>query len=460
MSAPPAQPPAAVPAWAALPASRPSSSWRPAFYLAIFYIVFTYTRFAEIFYFVTHRNARLALIVNLLVLPVLVLSGGLFDALRSRIVIALLAFTAWYCLAIPFSVWRGGSVNQLIAWLLSLISLFLLAGCVDGIEQCRKALYAVALSVIAIEIMGFFMGTSALHDEGRFTLEQGTFANPNDLATLLLMGLPGCLLVLRTRRRFSLLKMLCFAALFLIPVTVVRTGSRGALLALIVMFAVYFLSVPALRKMQVGISGLIVVLGSLIFANTSALYRYKTIFVSSDPRAYQNAAEVSAAESAMSRRELFLRSVRMSLEHPLLGVGPGMFPVADAKGADEDNYQAIWRQTHNSFTQISSEEGIPAMLMYMAAIFFCFRATRSATRLATAHPEFALLKDLAFTLRLSVLAFVITGIFASNAYAFFFPFIAGLCAALERAVASQKTPQTPEPTSPSGTAAPAHGRLL
>src|SRR5579871_1196804 len=184
MAAPPVQRPAAVPGWAAMPAPR-ASAWHPAFYLAIVYIIFTYTRFAEIFAMVTHKGVRLALVINLLAVPVILLSGGLLHALRSRVVLSITAFTAWMCLAIPFSVWRGGSVQQLVNWLLALVSVFLLAGCIDGFEQCSKAMYAMAISVIVIEAFGFFLGNTAVQAEGRFGLEQGTFANPNDLATLL-----------------------------------------------------------------------------------------------------------------------------------------------------------------------------------------------------------------------------------------------------------------------------------
>jgi O-Antigen ligase len=452
MSAPPAQRPAAVPGWAA-PAPPRTSFWHPAFYLAIVYIVFTYTRFAEIFAMVTHRGVRLALVINLLAIPVILLSGGILHVLRSRIVMALLAFTAWFCLAIPFSVWRGGSVSQLMAWLLSLVSVVLLAVSIEGFDQCRKAMYALAVSVMAIELAGFFLGTSAIGAAGRFTLEQGTLANPNDLATLLLMGLPGCVLVVRTKRGISILKMASWVALFLVPLTVVRTGSRGGLLALGTLFVVYFFSVPALRKLQLGLGALAVLVVSLLFVNREALDRYKMMFVSSNPARYQDSAEESAVESSMSRKQLFLRSVRMSFEHPLLGVGPGMFQVADAQGAEQNQYYAYWRQTHNTFTQISSEEGFPALLLYCAAIFFCFRATRAAGKLAKAHAEVRWVGDLAFTLRLSVLAFVITGVFASNAYYFYFPIVAGLCAALERAVAVEGKALSLTPASPPEAAA-------
>ena len=62
------------------------------------------------------------------------------------------------------------------------------------------------------------------------------------------MGLPFCLLVVRTRVGLSVLKVGCLIGLFLIPLSVVRTGSRGGLLALLIMFILYFFSVPPCKE--------------------------------------------------------------------------------------------------------------------------------------------------------------------------------------------------------------------
>jgi O-antigen ligase len=366
---------------------------------------------------------------------VVILSGGLFRTFSSRIVLTFLVFTAWLCACVPFSVWRGGSFQQLVAWSISMLTLILLAGCIDNLDQCRKAMYAMALSVLFIELLSFILGTSEQAGAiGRLAFLWGTFANANDFATLLLMGLPFCLLVVRTRKGFSVLKLACIVGLILIPVTVTRTGSRGGLLALLVMFGVFFFSVPVLHRIPLAIAGLLLAVAALISSSNAALVRYKTIFLDPDGTYYSNVAEQSAALSSLSRRELFLSSVRMTFEHPLTGVGPGMFQVADAKNAEERKHPAAWRQTHNTFTQVSSEAGLPALLIYLAALAFCFSAARRARRYAKAHPELRSLGDMAFCLQLSLLAFVITGTFASNAYQFYFPLVAGLCAALEHSV--------------------------
>jgi O-antigen ligase len=409
------------------------------------------------------RGLRLGIISTVLALLAVVLSGGLFRVFSSRIVQVLAAFTAWLCICTPFSVWRGGSAQQLVGWALSLVSLILLAGCVDHLEQCRRALYAMAVSVLTMELLSFALGTTqSRRDTGRLSFVSGTLANANDLAALLLIGLPFCLLVVRTRTGFSVLRMAGFLGLLLIPVTVFRTGSRAGLLALAVLFTLYFVSLPALRKIPVAIAVLLVAVGAVFVSHGTVLERYKAMFVDDDQAYYASEAEASAVESARSRKQLFRNSLRLTVEHPVFGVGPGMFAVADAADAQEAKRQAAWHQTHNTFTQVSSEAGIPALILYVAAIVFCFKALHAVSRSARVHPELGPAGEMAFCLRLSLLAFTITAFFSSNAYAFHFPLVAGLCAALEQSVASQTKalqalPEAGRETLPPPPARPAPG---
>jgi O-antigen ligase len=411
------------------------ASWQPAFYLAMVYIFATYSRLPEFLPRVAGHSLRLGLVMTVLAVLGILVSGSLYRIFSSKIVLALTAFTGWLFLCTPFSIWRGGSVSQLVFWCLSVVGLILLAGCIEGAEQCRKAGYAMAVSVLTIEVLSFFLGsTEGAQDGGRLAFVAGTFANSNDFAALLLMGLPFCLLVVRTRQGLSVLKGACILGLFLIPLSVVRTGSRGGLLALLIMFVMFFFSVPPLQRVPLAIMALLLAVAAAVFAGSGALDRYKTIFRSGDTVYYANETEKSAALSTLSRKQLFLSSVRLTFQHPLLGVGPGMFPIADAKDSEEKKHPASWHQTHNTFTQISCESGFPALIFYCAALFFCFKATRVVRQGAAAHPELRPYSDTAFSLRLSLIAFTVTGIFSSSAYYFYFPLLAGLCAALERSV--------------------------
>jgi O-antigen ligase len=401
------------------------------------YVVLTFTRLPELLPIVLGHNPRLGLIATLMAILVILLSGGPFRVISSKIVMALAAFTVWFYVCIPFSYWRGGSFNQGIAWLMSLISLILLAGCIEGLEQCRRAMYAMAVAVLTMDALSFVFGTlKAGHDSGRLSFVSGTLANANDLATLLLMGLPFCLLVVRTRSGFSILRMASFCGLLIIPITIVRTGSRGGLLALLIMFAIYFFSLPVLQRIPLAVGALVLAVVAVVFSNGGALDRYKVLFVDSNS-VYADKTAESAALSTLSRKELLLRSINLTITHPIFGVGPGMFQVADARTAEEAHERPAWHVTHNTFTQVSSEEGFPGLFLYVAALVFCFKAVRSARQYAAAHPDMHWLGDMAFCTRLSLIAFTVTAIFASNAYYFYFPLVAGLCAALERAVKSE-----------------------
>jgi O-antigen ligase len=59
--------------------------------------------------------------------------------------------------------------------------------------------------------------------------------------------------------------------------------------------------------------------------------------------------------SAEAREDLLIQSIKVTAEHPLFGVGPGNFP----------SYTQLWRVTHNTYTEFSSECGIPALLLFL-----------------------------------------------------------------------------------------------
>ncbi len=424
----------AVPAAPATPVVTPSRT-HPAFYLTMAFVFVVYARFPEILDMLTGsalHSARVLMVLALLTTAF----GGAVRTVFSKIGVGLLGFTAWLCLCVPFSVWRGGSARALRDyWVLSLFSFVIIAASVQGLTQCRRLMYTFAAATVFIEFFAVVIGRV---QAGRVALLGGTLGNANYLAIMLLMGAPFCLLVLQTKPGLSVLKVASLLTLMAIPITVAGTGSRGGLVALGIMFLMYFLPLPASQKLVAGTLALVLAVIAITWSARSALERYKTMFVhSNDVRL--STSEQSAIDSTDLRRELLLSSLQLTMRHPLMGVGPGMFAVANADFTEETMGRPswnAWHETHNTFTQLSCEDGLPGLLFYCLTLLLCFRVVFSAVKQARNNPALPLVGPMASALRLSLVAFTVTAVFASNAYAYYFPMLAGLCAVLERAVAA------------------------
>jgi O-antigen ligase len=435
----------------------------PAFYLTLAFVFVVYARFPEIMDMVTGSALHSARILMVLALLTTLLFGGAVRAVFSKIGISLLAFTAWLCICVPFSIWRGGSARALRDfWILSLFSFVIIAASVQGLDQCRRLMYTLAAATAFIEFFTIVIGRV---QAGRVALMGGTLGNANYLAMMLLMGAPFCLFVLQTKPGFSLLKLASLLTLLAIPVTVAGTGSRGGLVALGIMFLLYFIPLPASQKLVTGLIVLILAVISITLSARSALDRYRTMFTKSDEFHHLSDSERSAMDSTGLRRELLLSSLQLTMRHPLMGVGPGMFAVANADFIQETNGRPnwnAWHETHNTFTQLSCEDGLPGLFLYCLTILLCFKVVFSAAKHARNNPALSSVAPMAFALRLALVAFIGTAVFASNAYAYYFPMLAGLCVALERVVAAQVAQTQAGPKLPQvrpALARPAPGRL-
>jgi O-antigen ligase len=111
--------------------------------------------------------------------------------------------------------------------------------------------------------------------------------------------------------------------------------------------------------------------------------RFQT-FVSAD--AGDLAADALA--STEERKAIFWESVRITLLHPIFGVGPGMFEdVENVLARADGKRKGYWLGTHNTYTQLSSECGIPVLILFLALWITTLRSLRAATKVAAADPR-------------------------------------------------------------------------
>ena len=361
-----------------------------------------------------------------------VLGGGIGRLFRSPIGIWMIALTLLYGASVPFSSWRTGSLQVFVGdWLKSALVFVIAASVVMTLRQSRWALYSIAMGTALEVIIVLWNGTTSY---GRLTLTRGTYGNPNEIAGGLLAGLPFLGLMFVDRRAGAVRKLVVGVAIVAALVVLLRTGSRGGLIGLAAIGLCVFLrvSLPGKVLMALAAGVLIVIAGALL--PEALAVRYERFFsdteVTEDNRlSASNAAAVGAeVGSTLARKELLLRSLKVTMEHPLLGCGIGQFGAYSAGRDTEAGRHGSWQGTHNSYTQVSSETGIPALIAYMAVLVTCLGAVggcyRRAARIQTARAyEIA---NVAYALRTALWAYAISTLFSYIAYSATLPLIAGL----------------------------------
>jgi O-antigen ligase len=167
------------------------------------------------------------------------------------------------------------------------------------------------------------------------------------------------------------------------------------------------------------------------------LSRYKMISEDSADDEMDAGMRESAIDSTESRKALLRSSIKFTLTHPLFGVGPGMFEVAENDEAIANGLRrGQWLGTHNSYTQVSSELGIPAFCFFVAAISLSLSSTYLLYR-QTRDPRTADIGSVSLGLHYAMILYAVTILFEHIAYTVMLPVFAGLASSLIRTSAPE-----------------------
>jgi O-antigen ligase len=361
-----------------------------------------------------------------------VMTGGLRRTLRFHTASYWLGFMVWLVLAIPLSSWRIGSLSLVSSYFRTqFVMLFVIGGLVMGWKEFRQMTHAVALGALTnVMTARLFQQQTADGDGLRF--QGGSIANINDFAAHLLLVLCFVLLVFLAAEKNWVTRMSALGLLGAGLYAVIRTGSRGALVAL-ALAAVYALARASGPMRAAGIIALpLLVTLAIGLLPKSTLMRYATLFTEAS-----EAEDQAAVLSAHARTYLLQTSALFSLQHPLLGVGPGEFEDYEAKTAKEAGRRAAWQVSHNTYTQISSEAGIPALLFVIAALVSTYRILNNVFKQARTQVVFQPIMMASFCLMLAMVTFCSAIFFLSLAYKFYLPALSGFAIALSCAAQAE-----------------------
>ena len=279
--------------------------------------------------------------------------------------------------------------------------------------------------------IGIYLGFSALNMylKGEFNVEEyrvsvnvgGMFGNPNEMAMHFVMMTP-IVIALGIAVKSTAMRAVYFGMAGLFAGANMVTFSRGGFLGLIASMAVLAWKLGRKYRMNVAIAS--VVIGGIAIVAAPGNYglRMLSIFIPG----------LDGVGSSDQRRALLERSLVVTARNPW-GIGIGNSPVV--------GYHNL--QTHNAFTQISTELGILGLIAYVIFIVSPFRKLGAIERTLFDSEDHNWFYYLAIGLQASIIGYVVSSFFASVAYNWFIYYLIAYAVAFRR-IYSLQTGSTEE----------------
>jgi O-antigen ligase len=131
--------------------------------------------------------------------------------------------------------------------------------------------------------------------------------------------------------------------------------------------------------------------------------------------------------SSDMRQQIFWRSVWTAIVNPLNGVGMGNFPLVSLRDL----------VSHNAYTQVAAEMGMPALAVYLLFLLTPFRGLSVIERENYEQRKRSRFYYLAVGLQASLVGYMISSFFASVAYVWYVYYVVGYAVCLRRIYESE-----------------------
>jgi len=294
------------------------------------------------------------------------------------------------------------------------------------LRNCRTLIATSILCTSAILLSAALYGAPDV--DGRFNIPDSMFfGNSNDLALSLICGLGFSLFLIWQSSIFA--RILGTAEFLLALLFVLKTGSRGGFVALSACLPVWFLfSNRRGRLLALAIPAvcLLAVLPGAILSRLVEIAVPGTLTANA-------VSEDTSAASQFERTELFKKSVRFAVTHPVFGTGPGTF--MDALYFDDvaNSTHTAALGTHNGYTQVASECGFPVFFLYVGVIVGSIRSSYRVVKRTRGVPGAENVLIMSLCLLGSLVAYAVGSAFDHVAFSMTLPVLSGITAALDLA---------------------------
>lgn len=279
--------------------------------------------------------------------------------------------------------------------------------------------FAVSILLSIYSVIDYAEGNLSVDGYRVKPMIGGIFGNPNDMAIHLVTMVPIALgMAFGSKNILKRLALLGAAVLFVAAIVV--TYSRGGFLGLMGA-ALVFTFILGRKKKGVAIFVLILAAGLLMaIAPGNYLGRVLSIFgLAGDPTG-----------SAAARKTVLIHSLIVAIRNPF-GVGMGNYRFMAPHDA----------VSHNAYTQVATEMGIPALIVYILFMVMSLRRLKQIEKDDSAFGKRAYY--LSVGLRAGLVGYMISSFFASVAYQWYVYYLVGFSFALWRIAGpgEQKRPE-------------------
>ncbi len=303
-------------------------------------------------------------------------------------------------------------------------------------KAVRRLLAATAIGLLPILILCFTKGE--LQEGTRFGLGQmgdNSLSNPNDLAFHLLWGSMLLLLFLTSKNKLG--KVVAIIAISSSFWFILKTASRANFLTIFAVMAVAFLLAAPSVRMILLIGVPIGIAITLPLLPKATLERILAIEVTSSIDEVGQHSDSAADEqlkgalgSEAARMELAKLAVDATFRHPIFGVGMAMFANETADYMIRTfGRKAPWQTAHNSYLKISSEQGIPGLILYVWAILASISMSWRTFNRSRKRPGFEDAARNSLCILMALVVYAVGTFFCDIVYLPYLPITVGLAAA-------------------------------
>ncbi|REJ72963.1 MAG: O-antigen ligase family protein [Planctomycetota bacterium] len=267
----------------------------------------------------------------------------------------------------------------------------------------------------------------------RVQRQGGPLGNKNRYAQIMSMLFPLGLFV-AWGARSRLLRLAAWGATGFIMLGIALTFSRGAMVAFgVLVIVMLVMRLISLRQCAaVGAAAML-----LVLAVPQLTDRMLSLVPLVNSLGGTDGGMHQADGSLQSRAAETLAGVLMFAEHPLTGVGPGMYPrhypeygQRMASMISGLKFKEEFRQPHSLYVELAAELGLPGLLLFLMIVGCVIRRLLLARR--SCLPDRPLAANLALGFCLAVFMYLATGLFIHMSYIRWFWLMLGLATAAAR----------------------------